>query len=86
LAEGELREQLVSFHTHDWSTDPNTFGAYSWVPVGGLDASKRMSRPVNGVLFFAGEHTDTSEHWGTVHAALRSGLRVAAQVLESGEY
>lgn len=86
LAEGELREQLVSFHTHDWSTDPNTFGAYSWVPVGGLDASKRMSQPVNGVLFFAGEHTDTSGHWGTVHAALRSGLRVAAQVLESGEY
>jgi monoamine oxidase len=86
LAEGELREQLVSFHTHDWSTDPNTFGAYSWVPVCGLDASKRMSQPVNGVLFFAGEHTDTSGHWGTVHAALRSGLRVAAQVLESGEY
>ena len=30
---------------------------------------------------FAGEHTDTTGHWGTVHAALRSGLRAAQQVL-----
>jgi hypothetical protein len=34
-----------------------------------------------GVLFFAGEHTDTSGQWGMVHGTLRTGLRVAAQVL-----
>jgi hypothetical protein len=36
---------------------------------------------VANTLFFAGEHTDTTGHWGTVHAALRSGLRAAAQTL-----
>jgi monoamine oxidase len=36
--------------------------------------------PVEKTLFFAGEHTDTSGHWGTVHGALRSGYRVAEQV------
>jgi monoamine oxidase len=34
-------------------------------------------------LYFAGEHTDTTGHWGTVHGALRSGLRAAAQILAS---
>jgi monoamine oxidase len=82
---GTIREQLASIHMHDWSADPNSLGAYSWVPVGGLEASEQMSAPRGGVLYFAGEHTDTSGHWGTVHAALRSGLRAAAQVLESGK-
>jgi len=34
-------------------------------------------------LFFAGEHTDTTGHWGTVHAAMRSGLRAAKQIIEA---
>jgi monoamine oxidase len=40
-----------------------------------------MAEPVENTLFFAGEHTDTTGHWGTVHGALRSGLRGARQVL-----
>jgi monoamine oxidase len=40
-----------------------------------------MSIPVAGTLYFAGEHTDTTGHWGTVHGAIRSGLRAARQVL-----
>ena len=38
--------------------------------------------PVAKTLYFAGEHTDITGHWGTVHAAMRSGLRAAAQILE----
>jgi monoamine oxidase len=30
---------------------------------------------------FVGEHTDVTGHRGTVHGALRSGLRAARQVL-----
>ncbi len=70
-------------HFHDWQTDPLSLGAYSWVPVGGLEASAILSEPVSGTLFFAGEHTDTTGHWGTVHAALGSGLRAAQQLLDS---
>jgi monoamine oxidase len=40
-----------------------------------------MALPVANTLFFAGEHTDTTGHWGTVHGALGSGLRAAAQLL-----
>ncbi len=74
-------EQLASHHLHNWQLDPLTRGAYSWVPVGAVDASARMAEPVENTLFFAGEHTDTSGHWGTVHGALRSGLRAARQFL-----
>ncbi len=74
-------DELTSHHLHNWQRDPLALGAYSWVPVGAVDASARMAEPVGGALFFAGEHTDTTGHWGTVHGALRSGLRAARQVL-----
>ena len=77
----ELQSQLLSIHTHNWCDDPYTLGAYSYVAAGGLDAPLQMAQPVVNTLFFAGEHTDTTGHWGTVHAAIRSGLRVAAQIL-----
>ena len=80
-----VREALVGFHTHDWGVDRYARGAYSWVPVGGLDASAAMSEAVEDTLYFAGEHTDVTGHWGTVHAALRSGLRAAEQVLEQAK-
>ena len=81
---GDVQALLVSAHTHDWQSDPHAFGAYSWIPVGALDQPRRMSEPIASTLYFAGEHTDTSGHWGTVHAALGSGLRAARQVLEEG--
>jgi len=84
IGEDEVRTELAGFHTHDWETDRWSRGAYTWVPVGGLEASAAMGVPVADALYFAGEHTDTTGHWGTVHAALRSGLRVAGQVLAGG--
>jgi len=76
-----VREQMLGCYTHDWHADPNALGAYSYIGVGGMDAPERMAEPVAGTLYFAGEHTDTSGQWGTVHAAMRSGLRAARQVL-----
>jgi monoamine oxidase len=81
LPEERLRAALVSTHTHDWASDPFACGAYSYVPAGSLDAPSTMAEPQSATLFFAGEHTDVTGHWGTVHAALRSGLRAAAQLL-----
>ncbi len=76
-----VRTQLVACHMHDWRRDPNALGAYSYIPAGAMDAPRAMTEPVEDTLFFAGEHTDITAHWGTVHAALRSGLRAAAQIL-----
>jgi monoamine oxidase len=81
MSERALARRLTSWHAHDWTADEYARGAYSYVPAGALDASDKMSIPVAGTLYFAGEHTDTSGHWGTVHGALRSGLRAARQVL-----
>ncbi|WP_158945740.1 NAD(P)/FAD-dependent oxidoreductase [Granulicella sp. S190] len=78
-----LASLLVGCCTHDWQHDEFSGGSYSYVAKGGLDASMRMTEPVSGTLFFAGEHTDVTGHWGTVHAAMRSGLRAAAQILEA---
>lgn len=83
VSEDVVSKELIGVHVHDWASDEFARGAYSWVPVGGVDASAEMGVPMEETLFFAGEHTDTTGHWGTVHAALRSGLRVAGQVLES---
>ena len=73
--------RLVHWWQHDWQADPQTLGAYTYVPKGAMRASSELCVPVEETLFFAGEHTDTSGHWGTVHGALRSGLRAAKQVL-----
>ena len=77
----DVKRHMLRWHMHDWLIDPHSLGAYSYVPRGAIGASEQMSIPVEQTLFFAGEHTDTSGHWGTVHGALRSGYRAASQIL-----
>ncbi|HKO20081.1 MAG TPA: NAD(P)/FAD-dependent oxidoreductase [Acidobacteriaceae bacterium] len=78
----DIRAELIGTFSHDWQRDGLSFGSYSYVPAGALDACTKMTIPVDHTLYFAGEHTDTTGHWGTVHAALRSGLRAAGQILQ----
>lgn len=82
ISESDLRVHLISWHTHNWQQDPCSLGAYSYALVGGADASRAMTHPIDDTLYFAGEHTDVTGHWGTVHGALGSGLRAAAQILK----
>lgn len=77
----ELRRDLRSWHSHDWHADPYSRGAYSYIDAGGLPRLPSLAAPIEDTLFFAGEHTEQDGHWGTVHAALASGMRVARQVL-----
>jgi monoamine oxidase len=79
----QVRDALIATHKHDWELDPFSRGAYSYVPAGALDAPAAMAAPQCDTLFFAGEHTDTTGHWGTVHAALGTGLRAARQIFDS---
>jgi len=80
VSESQLRELLVSFHLHDWKSDPFSRGAYAYVPVNGLKAQQALAQSVEKVLFFAGEATCVG-HIGTVHAAIASGLRAAKEIL-----
>jgi monoamine oxidase len=79
----QIRAQLLACYTHNWQLDALSVGAYSYVPVGAIDACSKMTIPADSTLFFAGEHTDTTGHWGTVHAAIRTGRRAARQILTS---
>ena len=83
MTAAELEHLLVAWYTHDWLHDGYAKGAYSYVPAGAVHAPQRIAVPVDGTLFFAGEHTDLEGHWGTVHAALQSGLRAAGAVVAS---
>jgi monoamine oxidase len=71
----------VGTHAHLFGADRWSRGAYTYSSVGGATAPEALQAPVDDTLFFAGEYTDP-EDAGTVEAALASGRRSAAQVLE----
>ncbi|HEV7732454.1 MAG TPA: NAD(P)/FAD-dependent oxidoreductase [Candidatus Binatia bacterium] len=79
---GAVDHELIEAHCHAFSVDPWSRGAYSYVAVGGIDAPERLETPQGDALFFAGEYTVPADS-GTVEAALVSGHRAAAQVLDS---
>ena len=84
ITENDVRNHLAASFMHDWQTDPFTRGAYSYIPVNGLDAQLTLSQPVDNTLFFAGEATSIG-HIGTVHGAIQSGRRAATEVIGSHE-
>ena len=83
IARADVDGQLEAAYTHDWQADPFARGAYSYLPVGGVEAQKELAQTVEGTLFFAGEATNTDGHNGTVHGALATGMRAALEVMDS---
>jgi monoamine oxidase len=81
--EREVKKQLLDWHYHDWTSDPFSRGAYSYMPVGGRGAAEELAAPVERTLFFAGEATEVSGHNATVHGAIRTGIRAAQQILNA---
>lgn len=64
-----------------WSSDPFTYGSYSFIPVGGRGEDYEvLAQPVGDRLLFAGEATNRV-HPGTVHGAYLSGIREAERIL-----
>ncbi len=66
-----------------WGTDPWARTGYSYVPPGGRGLRAALAAPVGGVLFFAGEATHVVRPC-TVHGAIESGERAAAEVVQHG--
>jgi polyamine oxidase len=64
-----------------WLADPFARGSYSYIPVGATPADMdALGDPAGPRLLFAGEAT-VREYYGTVAAAMISGLREAARLL-----
>lgn len=75
-----LEDSLVDFYTHNWTKDPFSLGAYSYIPVGGLHAQAELFEPIENTIYFAGEAASTTGHHGTVHGAIQSGQRAAQMI------
>lgn len=79
----DLANWLEGAYFHDWQSDPFSRGAYSYGKVGADGAHTALAAPLENTIFFAGEATDTSGNNGTVHGAIASGYRAAAQILRA---
>jgi monoamine oxidase len=80
----ELESLLEYSYYYDWQADPFSRGAYSYGKVGGDGAEEALGKPFDNTLFFAGEATDIGGHNGTVHGAIASGQRAAAEIMRAG--
>jgi monoamine oxidase len=84
LGAKDVESKCVSCHVTRWEEDPFTLGTYSSFCLGTLErhVDTLKESQWDGDLVFAGEFTE-SDHMGSVQAALISGERAAAQVLET---
>ncbi|MGH9490194.1 MAG: flavin monoamine oxidase family protein [Terriglobales bacterium] len=80
-SERQIEAELAGAYRHDWRHDPWAAGAYTYAVVGGSGAFRQLAAPVEDTLYFAGEATESQGHHATVHGALASGERAAAEVL-----
>jgi monoamine oxidase len=80
-----VERHVVAAFSHDWTTDPFARGAYAYAAVGGTGASRRLAKPVENTIFFAGEHADEDERHGTVHGAIASGYSAAKKAMASAD-
>jgi monoamine oxidase len=83
LERNYLEDLLEEHYFHNWSNDPFSRGAYSYVAVGGLEAQEILAQPLHDTLYFAGEATEHTGKNGTVHGAIISGIRAANELLRS---
>jgi len=82
----DLESWLNASYVHDWEADPFSRGAYSYGKVGSVEAQQVVAAPVENTLFFAGEATDTTGNNGTVHGAIASGHRAAAEIIKASYF
>lgn len=72
----------TTFARTRWGDDPFALGSYSYLPPGATNDDRRaLAAPVDHRLFFAGEATELL-YPATVHGAIMSGRRAAAEVIE----
>lgn len=76
--------EVEAFACSRWPLQPFTQGGYSFLPPGATVQHRRdLAAPVDDVLFFAGEATHTRGESATIHGAIETGYRAAAEVIAS---
>jgi monoamine oxidase len=46
-----IKRRVLASYSHDWRNDPYIRGAYSYIPVNGMDLPKVLAEPVRETLF-----------------------------------
>jgi monoamine oxidase len=77
-----MRKRLTLIIESAWARDPYALGSYSYGGEGAQVARATLARPVNGRLFFAGEHCSDVD-FSTAHGAYRSGLKAAEDAVKA---
>jgi monoamine oxidase len=78
-----VASQVEAFWMHDWQGDPFARGGYSYALVGGAEFASRLARPIERVIWIAGEAADPEGANGTVHGAIGSGRKAGLAVAKA---
>jgi monoamine oxidase len=78
----DMRRRLHPIIESAWARDPYALGAYSYGSEGAQAARARLAAPVDGRLFFAGEHCSDLD-FSTAHGAYRSGVQAAQDAIKA---
>jgi len=81
LGRPDLSAACIGARRVAWAHEPYTRGGYAHLPPGAADARLVLAQPERAVLFFAGEATAYDTNPQTVHGAIESGWRAAAEIL-----
>lgn len=79
----KVRESLIAARALHWGQDPFARGAYSYATPESHAAQDELTKPVSGVLYYAGEALYRGADMGTVEAALANGKETAAAIISS---
>jgi monoamine oxidase len=72
-----VNAEVEKAHTHNWTKDIWSRGAYSYIGVNGLTGAQRLQKPFGDTLYLAGEGCAKTSGRGTVHGAYQSGNGLA---------
>jgi len=75
--EDKMRAAIRTSKVVNWVNDPYSLGAYAYKTVETAEAIDLLSKPLDDVIYFAGEAYYSGPEMGTVEAALASGTNAA---------
>jgi monoamine oxidase len=75
-----MRKRLTPIIESAWARDPYALGSYSYGSPGAQAARATLAAPVDGRLFFAGEHCSEFD-FSTAHGAYRTGVAAAQDAI-----
>ena len=77
-----MRARLRPIAESAWARDPLALGSYSYGNPGASAMRAKLAAPIDGRLFFAGEHCSAAD-FSTAHGAYRTGVKAADEAIKA---